>query len=269
MQQLSPPHPLLPDVKLLSVLVANSVPVVGLLAFDTSAAALLVFYWLELGVLMIWAIIRGAFAGKPPGEEADREPFSGSQWAVVRVILSARFFENSDEDSTSNDRSWRDWQIPVPRTDVGIYLGTVPALVVVILLFSVVWAGFGGVVAGPVVVAANMTNAPMWPLTGAGFVFLSEGTQTLRDYFYAGGYRETSVWPAAKGVFYNGFVVVGAGLLVLVSVQESIEGKAVSVESAASGPLIFTAIVSKFLIDLTAYYIDRLEQPLRDLIIPG
>jgi hypothetical protein len=269
MQQLFPPHPLLPDAKLFSLLVANSVPVVGLLVFGTSAAALLVFYWLELGVLMIWAIVRGAFAGKPPGEEADREPFSGSQWVALRVILSSRFFEDRDEDSASNDRSWRERQIPVPRTDVGVYLGTIPALVVVIFLFSVVWAGFGGVVAGPVVVAADMTSTPTWPLTGAGVVFLSEGAQTVRDYFYRGGYRETSIWPVAKGIFYKGFVLAGAGLLVLVSVQESIEGKAVSFENAASGPLIFTAIASKFLIDLTAYYIDGLDQPLRDLIVPG
>jgi len=66
-----------------------------------------------------------------------------------------------------------------------------------------VWAGFGGVVAGPVVAAANMTETPVRPLTGAGVVFLSEGTQTIREYFYRGGYRETSVWTAAKGIFYS------------------------------------------------------------------
>jgi len=77
MQQSFPPDTLLPDGKLFSVLVTDSVPVVGPLAFDMSAAALLLFYWLELGVLMIWAIVRAVFAGKPPGEEAEREPFSG------------------------------------------------------------------------------------------------------------------------------------------------------------------------------------------------
>lgn len=268
MQQLFPPDTLRPDAKLFSVLVANSVPVVGLLAFDTSAAALLLFYWLELGVLMIWATVRALFAGKPPGEEAEREPFSGPQWATLRAILSSRFFNDGDEDSTSNDGSWRDLQIPIPRTDVGIYLGTIPALVVVIFLFSVVWAGFGGAVAGPVVAAADMTDTPIWPLTGAGVVFLSEGTQTIREYFYRGGYRETSVWAAARGIFYKGFALAGAGLLVLMLVYESIETEAVSLESAASGPLIFTAIGSKFLIDFTTYYINGLNQPLQDLIFP-
>jgi hypothetical protein len=268
MQQSFPPDTLRPDAKLFSVLVANSVPIAGLFVFDMSAAALLVFYWLELGVLMIWAIIRALFAGKPPGKEAEREPFSGSQWATLRVILSSKFFNNGDEDSTSNDGSWRDLQIPIPRTDVGIYFGTIPALVVVIFLFSFVWAGFGGVVAGPVVAAADMTNTPIWPLTGAGVVFLSEGTQTIREYFYHGGYRETSVWTAARGIFYKGFALAGAGFLVLMIVYESIEAEAVSLESAASGPLIVTAIGSKFLIDLTTYYIDGRNQPLRNLIFP-
>jgi hypothetical protein len=79
------------------------VPVVGLLAFDTSAAALLVFYWLELGVLMIWATVRALFAGKLPGEETEREPFSGPQWATPRVVLPSRFFDDGDEVSAADD----------------------------------------------------------------------------------------------------------------------------------------------------------------------
>ena len=44
------------------------------------------------------------------------------------------------------------------------------------------------------------------------------------------------------------------------------EGKTVSVENAASGPLIFIAVTGKLLIDLTAYYLDGRDQPLRELI---
>lgn len=268
MRQVFPPQMSLFDAKLFSVVVANGVPAVGVLAFDTSAAALLLFYWLELGALMIWAIVRGLFAGKLPSEETDREPFSGPQWATLRVILSHPFFADSDADSVPNDSSWRERRIPLPRTDIGIYLGSIPFLVVVIFLLSVVWAGFGGVVAGPVVAAANMTATPVWPLTGAGIVFLSEGGQTVIDYFYRGGYREKTVWTAVKGVFYKGLVMVSAGLLVLLTVRESIEGQSVSLEGAASVPLLFTALASKFLIDLTAYYIDGFDQPLQDLIFP-
>lgn len=71
-----------------------------------------------------------------------------------------------------------------------------------------------------------------------------------------------------KGRFTEGFVLAGAGVLVLTGVYESIEGRAVSLESAASGPLVFTAIAAKFLIDLTVYYVDGLDRPLRDLVVP-
>jgi len=268
MQQLFPPHASRLDVKLFSIFVANSVPIIGLLTFGTSAAALLVFYWLELGVGMLWTIVRALFAGNPPGEEAEREPFSSPKWATLRFILPDRFFEDTGDDSTSDDGGWRNWQILLPRTGVGVYLGTIPALVVVIFLFTVVWAGFGGVVAGPVVAAANGTETQIWPLTGAGVVFLSQGGQTVTEYFYRGGYQEASVWSVAKGIFYEGLVLVGAGLLVLLSVYASMDGETVSLESAASGPIIFTVIATKVLIELTVYYIDTLDKPLRDLVVP-
>jgi len=122
----------LPDAKLVSIFLANGVPVAGLLAFGTSAAALLVFYWLELGVTMLWAVVRAMFAGKLPSEETDREPFNSFQWPISHVILSSGFFEGGDENATSNSGSWREWQIPVPRTEVGLYLGTIPRLVIII-----------------------------------------------------------------------------------------------------------------------------------------
>ncbi|WP_147439978.1 hypothetical protein [Haloarcula sp. Atlit-7R] len=57
-------------------------------------------------------------------------------------------------------------------------------------------------------------------------------------------------------------------MLVLLTVRESIEGTPVSLERAASVPLLFTVLASKFLIDLVAYYINGLEQPLQELLFP-
>jgi hypothetical protein len=68
--------------------------------------------------------------------------------------------------------------------------------------------------------------------------------------------------------FYEGFVLVGAGLLVLLSVYVSTDGETAGLESAASGPIILTVIATTFLIDLTVYYIDTLDKPLRDLVVP-
>jgi len=74
------------------------------------------------------------------------------------------------------------------------------------------------------------------------------------------------VWTAARGIFYKGFILIGAGLLVLLLVYESIEGDGTSLESAASGPIIFTVIGFKFVIDIAEYYLGGLDQPLRDLL---
>jgi len=264
-ETLSNPHISVPDAKVVSVVVANGIPVVGLLAFDTSAAALLTFYWLELGVLSVWAIVRALFAGKRPSKEDERRGFTDAQLAAIRAIKSSRIFDRL-RDSVPVDHSWKDIRFTIPRTDVGIYLGTIPALVFVIFFLSVVWLGFGGVVAGPVLAATNATELPAWVLIGTGVVFLSEGGQTARDYFYHGHHRETSVSMAFKQVFYQGLVMVAAGLVVLLVAFEFADGKAVSVEAAASGSLIFLAVTGKFVTELTIYLLDGLEEPLREKI---
>lgn len=191
----------LPNAELLSVLVANIVPIVGLLAFDTAAAALLTFYWLELGVLAVWAIVRATFAGKRPSTGDGRSPFTGPQWATLRVLLPSRLFDAETDDATDDGGGWAAVRFSIPRTDVGVYLGTIPALVVIVPLLAFVWVGFGGVVAGPVVAATNATDLPAWGLTGAGPLFLSEGGRTITTYFRDGRHRDTTAWRAAKGIF--------------------------------------------------------------------
>ena len=262
---LSNSHISVPDAKLVSVVVANIIPVVGLLAFDTSAAALLTFYWLELGVLSVWAIVRVLFAGKPPSKRNERRGFTDAQLAAFRAITSSRIFDRW-RSSVSVDHSWKDIRFTIPRTDVGIYLGTIPALVFVIFFLSMVWLGFGGVVAGPVLTATNATEPPAWVITGTGVVFFSEGGQIARDYFYNGHYRETSASMAFKRVFYQGLVMVAAGFVVLLIAFEFADGKPVSVESAASGPLIFVAVTGKFITETIIYGLNGLEEPLREKI---
>jgi len=256
----------LPNLKILSILVANGIPIVGLLAFGVSAPALLTFYWLEFGVLVIWAVVRATFAGKRRETDTSALRSYRGGWAILRLILPSRFFDDPKDDSSSNDGGWADKQILVPRTDVGIYLGTIPALVFIVPMLAVLWVGFGGVITGPVVAATNTTDTPTWILTGAAIIFLSDGGQTVVEYFYHGRYRETTVWMAVKGIVWQGFALVGAGLVVLLLAFGFAEGKAVSVENAASGPLIFLAVTGKLLIDLTTHYLDGRDQPLRELI---
>lgn len=263
MQLPAPAGTSLPDAELLSVLVANGVPVVGLLAFDTAAAALLTFYWLELGVLAVWATVRATFAGRRSG--GGGSGFTGARRATLRVLLPSRLFDPGTDDAADGG-GWADVRLQIPRTDVGIYLGTVPALAVIVPLLAFVWIGFGGVVVGPVVAATAATDLPTWVLTGAGAVFLTEGGRTVAEYFYGGRHRDTTAWMAVNGIFWQGVVLAGAGLLVVVVAFEFAEGEPVSTESAARAPLVVVAVAGKFLIDLTTYSVDGVVESLREAL---
>lgn len=136
---------------------------------------------------------------------------------------------------------------------------------IIVPLLAFVWVGFGGVVAGPVVAATNATDLPAWVLTGAGAVFLSEGGRTITTYFRDGRHRDTTAWRAAKGIFWQGAALAGAGLFVVVFAYEFADGRPVSTEAAAA-PLVFVAAAAKFLIDLTTYYVNGLVRSLREAL---
>jgi hypothetical protein len=178
--------------------------------------------------------------------------------------VSARLSDDAGTDGSASEGGLLDKRLTIPRTDVGIYLGTIPALVLIVPLLAGVWIGFGGLVAGPVLAATDASTAPAWVLIGAGVVFVSEGGKTVSEYFYRGEHRETSAWTAAKGIFWQGFALSGAGLLVVLLAYESAAGREAGTARAARGPLVFTAIAGKLLVDLAIHYLDNRDTPLRE-----
>lgn len=258
-----PPRALLRDTKLVSVVVANVIPTVGLVAFGTSATALLTFYWLELGVLAVWALVKALFAGHR-AEPTTVPPALRGTVGTLTARVSARLSDDESADASHSGDGLLDRRLTIPRTDVGIYLGTIPALFFVVPLLASVWIGFGGLVVGPVLAATDASTAPAWVLIGAGVVFVSEGGETVFEYFYRGEHRETSAWTAAKGIFWQGFALASVGLLVVLLAYESAAGRPVNTARAARGPLVFTAVAGKLLIDLTIYYLDGRDTPLRE-----
>jgi hypothetical protein len=69
-------------VALLGIVLANSIPVVGVVALGWNAAALVLLYWLELGVDSVWALVRALFAGRPP--DLDRGGLLGGPLRLPR-----------------------------------------------------------------------------------------------------------------------------------------------------------------------------------------
>jgi hypothetical protein len=226
---------LLPNITLTAVIVANGVPVVGLLAFNMSGLGLVVFYWIEFTILSLWALLRGLFAGMPP-EPDDEQPAFGTTYRLT---------------------DWGNAGISIPETDVKILYRTLPGLVFLIPFLGALWVGFGGFVAGPVITANPEAELPVWVIVGAATVVITEGWRTGIEYFYRGGYRQTTVWIALRGVLLEGFVLVVAGLLVLTFANELADSRTINIETAARRPLILAAIIIKFSIDLARYHLER------------
>jgi len=257
------PQPLLRETKLVSVVVANVIPTIGLVAFGISATALLTFYWLELGVLAIWASVKALFAGHR-AKPTTIPPALRGTIGTLTARVSARLSDGGSGEASSGENGLLDKRFTIPRTDVGIYVGTIPELFFILPLLVTVWIGFGGLVVGPVLATTDASTVPAWVLIGAGVVFVSEGGKTIFEYFYRGEHRETSAWMAAKRIFWQGFALAGVGLLVVLLAYESTAGGSASTARTARGPLIFTAIAGKLLIDLTIYYLDSCDTPLRE-----
>ena len=227
---------LIPESRVTAVVVANAVPIVGLVGFDTSGTGLLVFYWLEFTVLSLWALVRAVFSGKPRESDADHP--------------------------TIGDHIDGDAGIPIPWTSVTIRYRTIPALIVIVPLLAVVWAGFGGVVVGPVVAANPGAEPPQWVIAGTVTVFATEGGRTAVEYFYRGEYRNATVWMPVQGLFWQGLVLLGAGLAIVLIAREFAEGNSVTLEEAASGPMLALVVFGKFAVDLTAYYLSDRDRSL-------
>ena len=107
-----------PRLEALTVGFANLLPLVGVVALGWNVAALVVLYWLELGVLCLWALVRAMFAGRP--SEFQKDP----------LILGALARKRA--------------AIPISFTNVDVQLSTLPVIFVAIPMLAVVWF-FAGV----------------------------------------------------------------------------------------------------------------------------
>ncbi|WP_311172173.1 DUF6498-containing protein [Halobellus ordinarius] len=227
-----------PSSETIGVIVANALPLVGVVALGWDLAALVFLYWFELGILSFWAVIKALFAGRP--SEFDSDPLIGGALASKRTAL------------------------PIPFTDLGIQLSTLPVLAVAVPIFVLVWffAGFTTVgVIGPETLASDALE--MVVLSSFG-IFLSEGASTLIEYFHRHGYRDHSAQTAIQGIFVRGAVIGVGGLLTATFVGLAADSVAsddpiTAVDPALVGlPILVGIVLVKFSFDLGGLYRERL-----------
>jgi hypothetical protein len=227
-----------PSPELFAVVVANAFPFVGIVALGWDLTALVILYWFELGILMLWALVRALFAGRP--SELEDDPLIAGALASKPVAIS------------------------IPRTGVGVQLSTLPVLAVVAPVLGVVWF-FAGVttvgVLGPDALRSETLSMVALALLA---IFVGEGVSTTVEYFHRQGYREHSAQTAIQGVFMRGAIIGVGGMFTamfvgLVAGSVETDEPLTAVDPTVVGvPLLVGIVLVKFAFDLAGLYRDRL-----------
>ncbi|WP_367175148.1 DUF6498-containing protein [Haloarcula rubripromontorii] len=220
--------------ELLGTIASNSLPIVGVAFLDWSAAALLFLYWFELGVDSVWALVRAVFAGRPPTIETG-------------TLLIGPLAE-------------RQFALSVPRTDLRVYLTTVLALPVTVLILAGVWLFTGALLIGPLPEPSTETVTGVLLATVG--IFVLTGVTTVRNYFYNGAYRKHNSATAFGGLLPRMITVFFGGILTLTLITAATEGPEAelgSLDPTVVGlPMVLMIVCFKFASDLLGVYSDRL-----------
>ncbi|OYR70425.1 DUF6498-containing protein [Halorubrum ezzemoulense] len=222
--------------RVLSVALANLLPLVGVVSLGWNAAALMTLYWFELGIASGWALVRALFAGRP--SEIERDGLLIGPLAQRRVALS------------------------IPWTGVQVRLSSLLVLPVAAPILAVVWLVVGTLTVGVVVEEGTVSTVVDTVALATLALFIGEGVTTLVEYFGRGEHRDHSAQTAIQGVFAQGaaiffgalftVTIVGAGTLEEDTPISAIDPDAIGI------PLLLGIVAVKFAFDLASLYGDRL-----------
>ncbi|WP_254922190.1 DUF6498-containing protein [Halorubrum sp. Ea8] len=239
----------LPDPELSDLLVANLVPVVGIVVFNLSVLELLTLYWLEFGVVCFWAVVRVTFAGRPMERNGDP------------ILLGAIATKQTS--------------ISVPLIGANVRLLTIPTLLFVVPILIGLWLFVGALVVGPVASVNPDANISSWLIAGAFGIFIAAGWRTATTYFRDGDYQDHNVATALQSVVTEGATVLLASIIALLTAALVVSNggggeTSRAVERVATGPLVAVVVSIRLLTDLAEYYYDgRLGAGLWSLVGRG
>ncbi|SNR23491.1 DUF6498-containing protein [Halorubrum vacuolatum] len=229
----------LPRFEALTVGFVNLLPLVGVVGFGWNVAALLTLYWLELGVVCVWALVRATVAGRP--SEFENDPLILGPLGRKHVA------------------------IPLPFTALSIRLSSLPVVVIAIPVLAVFWFFAGVMTVGFVGLESVDDGIFLGVVVSAAGIFVSEGVRTGVTYVHRGEYRKHSAQTAIQGPFIRvGTLILGAmaALTVAAIVDPAVETDEPihAVDPTVTGSLLLVGVIMlKLSIDLVSVYRDRLE----------
>ena len=221
----------LPRWKVGAVFTANALPLAGVAALGWRSSTLILLYWVEFTVLLLGAVLRALFAGRPAEIEGDPP--------VVGAL---------------NRRSLR---VTIPRTDVGVRASSLPVLAAAIPLLALLWFVVSAATIG--IVGVTDANQEAWVLGLAVVTMVAtEAGRTGVEYFHRGGYRDHNAQTALRGVFLRGVALIAVGTCSLLLVAGADASSAYPEPGAAGTPLLLGIVGLKLAVDLADLYSERL-----------
>lgn len=205
----------------LAVVLSNLVPLVGVLAFGWSAAAVLGVYLGEVLIVLFWSLVRMPFAAKRPNNDIEERT------RLLGPIQAKR-------GATSLPGPFPDAYLRnLPTVLVTVFLLAPLEAFVVLIVFSLPDPTITDAVAGQL-------------LLGWSAAFVGHGVETYTEYFRGRGYEDHSPRSLLLGPFKYLFAVGGL-MFVLTPLQGSFGSRA----------LLVFVVLGKSLYDLRALQIRR------------
>ncbi|EMA30591.1 DUF6498-containing protein [Halobiforma nitratireducens] len=186
-----------PAVRFLPILLANLIPLVGVLVYGWEPSTLVVIYALEVILAFPLAAVKALFAGQPPqAEELETDEDEGDS-SVIDV-------GNTDLARKHGSVSVVSWLPPVYPRNLP-FIGAI--------LFVTVWVVLFVVGALSEVAAEDALAQPVVWLSVAGLL-LGQGLETWHEYLRGGRYETTSPYAVIETPARQGFFLMIALLFV-------------------------------------------------------
>ncbi len=209
---------------LLAAVVANLVPLVGIVFWEWSFAVLVLLYWIELGVLILFASIRALFAQRP------------AEFPEQQLIYGA-FHDKYGG-------------LSLPKTDLEIQLQSLVVLIAVPVL-GLLWLFIGGFVLLGVNESATggLARAEAPTLTVGIVGLLSSHLFSTGEYVLDREYEDVNAQMVVQSAFWP-LAVTGLAMVL---------GAGLVTASESTVVLLVGIAGTKFLLDLVGVYRDRLR----------